>query len=719
MSSMSTAHQRSAVVAAIFVALALSLLPSLAAFASDERAMAVGPVVTLDPVTQPKFTNPLPIPARIDATSGGYFDVAMRQTTQHLGLFDPITGLPLMTTVWGYQTGTLPTLYPGPTFVARTNVPVDIQWKNELVDQYGNNLPHILPIDQTVHWALHHGYPEAGVPLVTHIHGGHTESASDGIPEAWFTPGFIMTGDAWVKATYHYDNSQEAGTIWYHDHALGITRLNVYAGLAGFYLIRDDNEDALVAVNNLPTGPYEIEIAIQDRMFYPDGELYYPSAPPTPTAPDPSVLPEFFGNVILVNGAAWPVLDVEPRQYRFRFLNGSDSRFYNMWLPTPSGINVPFWQVGTDDGLLNAPVMRNTLLLAPGERADVVIDFSDPAYAGLTLIVKNNAKGPYPKGAAVDPRTTGQIMAFRVVKPLDTSHPMTTLPANLRPVHGAIMPLVQSGPTRSLGLYEMMDQYGRMMPMLGTTAAGAMMWDDPTTEMPVVNDTEVWTIYNTTPDAHPIHLHLVAFQILDRQKFKATMNAMTGALTSIKLIGQPTLPPPEEMGWKDTVIMQPGEVTRIIAKFDRVGEYVWHCHIISHEDNEMMRRYEVVPAAGPLAAGNAQEAGPNDAGQGSQLSLGRPTAGGITVLESAPNPFSGATQITFALPRATELDLKVYNAQGREVKTLAGGSYPAGTHSVQWDGRDGHGDAVAAGLYFYQLKTDDTVIVKKAVVVRR
>ncbi|HXV13407.1 MAG TPA: multicopper oxidase domain-containing protein, partial [Candidatus Krumholzibacteria bacterium] len=211
----------------------------------------------LDPVAHPKFVNSLPIAARIDLTAGGYWETSVTQFQQYLGLVDPMTGTPLATTVWGYHGS-----YPGPTLVARSGVPLDIRWTNDL---WG--LPHLLPVDETLHWAMPEGYPESGVPIVTHVHGGHSESASDGLPDAWFTPGFAQTGSGFVKETLHYDNDQEAGTIWYHDHALGITRLNVYAGLAGFYLIRDANEDALVLANQLPTGPYEIEMAIQDRMF--------------------------------------------------------------------------------------------------------------------------------------------------------------------------------------------------------------------------------------------------------------------------------------------------------------------------------------------------------------------------------------------------------------------------------------------------------------------
>lgn len=534
----------------------------------------------LDPLLQPKFVNPLPIPSVMQpATPGGtHYNVSISQFDQHLGLVNPLTGTPLLTTVWGYN-GT----YPGATFETQSNVPITVNFTNDLLDSNGTPLPHLLPVDTSVHWAHVPNYPDSGVPVVAHLHGGHTESASDGLPEAWFTPNFTYTGPDWVKATYTYDNSQEAATLWYHDHALGITRLNVYAGLAGFYLLRDPWEASL----NLPSGPYEIPIAIQDRMFTSDGQLYFPADPEVPGAPDPSVLPEFFGDTILVNGSAWPVLEVEPRKYRFRLLNGSDSRVYDMHLSSGQ----QFFQIGTDNGLLNAPVALDRLVLAPGERADVVVDFSDPALAGSTIVVRNVAKTPYPKGATVDPRTTGQLMAFKVTKPLADGGDTSSLPGTLRPE--PIAPLVQTGATRQLVLTEMEDHYGRLLPQLGTVADGSLMWDDPITENPQLGDVEVWEIYNTTMDTHPIHLHLVSFQILSRQKFTADQDPVTGALTNIRLLGQPTPPDANEAGWKDTVRMNPGEVTRIIARFDREGLYVWHCHILSHEDHEMMRPFYV------------------------------------------------------------------------------------------------------------------------------
>ncbi|HET6348421.1 MAG TPA: multicopper oxidase domain-containing protein [Candidatus Krumholzibacteria bacterium] len=675
--------------------------------------MLVAPLVVrsqvpLDPSTQPKFVNPLPIAARIDMTAGGYLEIEARQVQQQLGVYDP-WGVPLTSTVWGYD-GT----YPGPTIVARSNVPVDVRWTNGLTGP-GGPLPHILPVDRTLHWANPAGYPECGVPLVTHIHGGHTESASDGLPDAWFTPGFSQTGHGWVKEVLHYDNTQEAGTVWYHDHALGITRLNVYAGLAGFYLIRDANEDALVAANHLPTGPYEIEMAIQDKMFTTDGALYFPALPEKAGDPDPNHLPEFFGNVILVNAKAWPVLDVEPRQYRFRMLNGSDSRFYELWTvdrDTPGADQIELksgkaavptmYQIGTDDGLLNAPVLIKKFLLSPGERKDMVFDFSNPALWGRTFVLRNNARAPYPMGAPVDPNTTGQVMMFRVNRPLDTStYPVTTLPDNLRPLSGAVgMPVPNAG-TRGLILFEGTDEYGRLQSKLGTLQDGALMWDDPITENPMVNDTEVWEVYNTTADAHPIHLHLVAFRVLDRQKFKATVDPTTGQVSNVQKIGQAKLPGPDEAGWKDTVVMYPGEVTRIVATFDREGLYVWHCHILSHEDHEMMRPYYVGPMASmPSAALAVAERKP------------------VHIESVYPNPFNPQVQIRFDVKAAGRVDAAVYDVAGRLVRRLENRAYPAGSHLLSWDGVADSGAQVSTGVYFLRISANGAMETRRLVLVK-
>jgi spore coat protein A len=584
------------------------------------------PGVTLDPMHVPKFEND--VPNALDPSfifqptkpGGNRYEIGIYQTVQDLGLTDK-KGNPLPTTVWGYGTSPQDTTYPGRTIVAQENKSIIVHWTNNLVDAEGNPLPHLLPVDSTLHWAdpfnagEHGPNPYTGpVPVVTHLHGGHTRSDSDGLPDAWFTPGFEYTGRLFNEV-YTYDNDQPATTLWYHDHALGITRLNVYAGLAGFYILRDRFDTGQVDdpstppnenPSNLPAGPYEIPLVIQDRLFTKDGQLYYPSEPESKDQPDPSVLPEFFGDTILVNGKAWPKLDVEPRVYRLRLLNGSDSRFYNLHFEE-SGPTI--YQIGTDGGLLPAPVPLHQLLLAPAERADVLIDFS--GQTGKTLLLHNNAPAPFKgtltEGELVYPKTTSDIMAFNVVKPLNPSIPDQGVPPTLIP---PITPLTQTGSTRGLMLFEGTDSYGRLQPLLGIVDPtspndGTLLWDDPITENPRLNDAEVWEIYNATEDAHPIHLHLVQFQIINRQAFEAEVmdkelpdgggpfTPMGGKLTDIEFIGDPIPPNVNEDGWKDTVIMNPGEVTRIIAKFDRRGEYVWHCHILSHEDHEMMRPFYV------------------------------------------------------------------------------------------------------------------------------
>ncbi len=575
------------------------------------RVLAQAPLL-LDPATQPQFVNPMPViqtaGLRVDATGGGTLSVLMAPTVQSLGLVDPVTGTPLMTPVWGYGVGPNPVSYPGPTLVTKKDVPLNIDWVNQL------GYTHPLPVDQSLHWAFGHmGHTIAanGVPAVPHLHGGHTESDSDGLPEYWWTPDGT-TGPRYVKKLYRYDNDQEAGTLWYHDHGLGITRLNVYMGLAGFYLLRDDWELNLIASNQLPSGEREIEVVIQDRLFAADGTLLYPADPALAGLPPAfnggiSALPEFFGNVILVNGMAWPFLNVEPAKYRFRLLNGSDSRFYKLFMGSSANQTVPFIQIGSDDGFLNAPVTLNQLTIGPGERADLVIDFTP--FAGQQIIVKNNARVPFDKGGTVDPKLDGRIMAFNV-SAAPAVDPVT-LPAVLRQ---SPFPIVVTPPirTRRLLLFEGLDKHGRLQPLLGIVDPnsphdGTLLWDDPITEVPNMDDVEIWEVFNTTMDAHPIHLHLVTFEVLNRQRFTGTIlpkanvdpkmpgdpPTLGGILTGIRLRGQPKAAGPEEAGPKDTAQMYPGEVTRIKVKFDREGRYVWHCHILSHEDHEMMRPYYV------------------------------------------------------------------------------------------------------------------------------
>jgi spore coat protein A len=589
-----------------------------------------------DPAALPQFINPLPViqslGLRKDYTAGGVANITMGAAMQNLlGPAFPDTP------IWGYAIDGGPITYPGGTIVAKRGTAVQVNWTNNLGYDYllkQGVAANGDVIDRTLHWAFSHHLTPApytigaqGVPGVAHQHGGRSDSEYDGLPEQWFTPSGA-TGNFYSSDSYVYDLDQEAATLWYHDHALGITRLNVYAGLAGFWFLRDDNEDYLISNNLIPSGEFETEIVIQDRMFYPDGRLAYPDVPWVNVpgfdawGGGPSHQPEFFGQVILVNGKVWPFTNVEPRQYRFRFLNGSDSRFYVLDIKTASDINGPnFWVIGNDTGLLNAPVPVNKLTIGPGERYDVVVDFSGTldgmpgAFEGQTLLVRNSARSPFPKGATVDPNLDGKIMVFRVglTDSGGTLAPLTAA-TNLRPLSGAITPLTASAPNRRLMLFEATDHFGRLQPLLGTVtgannpdgtpADGTFLWDDAITETPGLGETEIWEVHNATVDAHPIHLHLVKFQILNRQKYSATVTpkinldadsnqTQGGALRAVSYKGQPKGPDAYEAGWKDTAIMYPGEVTRIIARFDKPGRYVWHCHILSHEDHEMMRPFNV------------------------------------------------------------------------------------------------------------------------------
>jgi len=678
----------------------------------------------LDPVSHPKFITQLPNPLTpsfiFSESAPNEYKIGMYQTEWNiLG-----EGFPL-TKVYGYGNSADPAqgpTFPGRTFVIESGVETKVLWSN--------NLPysptgHLLPVDVTLHWAepvpgmTAQQLSVTGVPVVPHLHGGNTESESDGLPEKWFTPGYTYRGPEFNEGRrldlgepYHYANTQPAGTMWYHDHGLGITRLNVYAGLAGFYIIRD-NMDTGEEDNplGLPSYPYEVPIVIQDRMFTEDGQLFYPTTPMEltltnpltgeqyPAPPDPSALPEFFGDFIIVNGVSWPVLNVEPRLYRLRFLNGSDSRFYNMWIAGGPKIYV----IGTDNALLNSPVPVDKLTFGPGERYDVLIDFR--GFEGQKLILRNNARSPFLKGGTVDPRCTGSIMAFHVGTNV-SNNTNNILPANLTEV----VPLDNAVRTRKLALFEGIDQFGRLQPMLGVaepttdvegnSVNGSLLWDEmhfPITENPMLNDTEIWEVYNGTADAHPIHLHLVSFQILNRQKFRADMSykfpmtAHDGSQSlgfefipgSIKLMGKPKPPADYEAGWKDTYIVFPGEVARLIANFNRPGRYVWHCHILSHEDHEMMRAYYVgsYPDSKSVTALQTSSVG--------EFRLG----------QNYPNPFNPVTRIDFSIPEEnTIVSMKIYNLLGQEIGTLINEVLPKGNHSIDFDG-----SSLANGIYFYKI----------------
>jgi FtsP/CotA-like multicopper oxidase with cupredoxin domain len=653
---------------------------------------------TLDPAAVPKFVTPLLIPpvmpkaGTIKDKMGeniDYYEISVKQFDQQI----LPAGFPA-TTVWGYgavasksKGGLLLHNAPSLTIEADWKKPVRVKWINDLKDASGNYLPHLFPVDPTLHWANPPGgtadrdtrpiftdTPGAytgPVPMVVHVHGAvGVGDESDGYAEAWYLPaannipaGYATEG-TWYEffknkaagafgvtwgpgfATFQYPNMNRASTIWYHDHTLGMTRLNVYAGPAGFYIIRGgpDGDDAVLDTRTaLPgrkpavmPGPapkasdkfppnktyYEIPIAIQDRSFNADGSLFYPDSRElfdglvspyigSPTGEfSPIWNPEFFGNMIMVNGNTWPFQIVEQRRYRFRFLNGCNSRFLILDFSNIPGVKV--WQIGNEGGFLAAPVNLtatngNRLLMGLAERADVIVDFTNVPVGNHVL---GNVGPDEPFGGGVpdedfdvaDPTTTGQIMQFRVVPAV--AHDPTTPPQFLR--LPAIVPLPPETITRQLGLFEKagsgVDAGGNVVEgpieaQLGNIVDGfAMprMWMDAVTENPAVGATEVWEYYNTTADAHPMHIHEITFEVVNRQGL--VLDHDTGeVIQPVQLVGSPTPPEPWENGLKDTVIAYPGQVTRVKAQFKTPGQYVWHCHIVEHEDNEMMRPFRIGP----------------------------------------------------------------------------------------------------------------------------
>jgi len=530
---------------------------------SHDQAQTQAQRTYLTPDLLERFIDPLPIPKRLmpseTGKNGDVYHVRMMEFKQQLhSQLAP-------SRLWGYEGQ-----YPGPTIEAFRGKPVEVHWENHLPAQ------HIFPIDPHIHGAMP---PTPAVRVVPHLHGSRTRPESDGLPEKWFAPGAV--------GHYNYPNDQPAAGLWYHDHAVGITRLNVYAGLSGFYLLRDEEERSM----GLPSGPYEVPLILQDRSFDDNGQLAY-----TPTMDDGVKLPpgvwgpEFFGDLPLVNGAVLPYLNVEPRPYRFRLLNGCNSRFLYLYLnlakhPTDIPNLVKFHQIGTDGGFLPKPVALQKLLVAPAERADLIVDFS--GLEGQTVTLSNSGSAPYP-GWGMLTMTHTQIyewMQFRVTLPLAKDAKTFTMPASasfskLDPASSVV--------TRDFILAEKIDDKGRSLGVRINDKG----YDEPVTEIVKLNTTEKWRFINTTEDAHPMHLHLVQFQILQRQGYDPV--AMMKGI--VQPVGKPRLPDANEAGWKDTAVVTPSEVLTILVRFEGyTGRYVYHCHMLEHEDNDMMRPYDVVP----------------------------------------------------------------------------------------------------------------------------
>jgi spore coat protein A len=658
---------------------------------------------TLQPGAIPKYQTPLLIPPVMPRAgtkkmkggkNGDYYEISMKQLEQQIL---PV-GLPA-TTVWGYGavagSGKDPLLLhnaPSLTIEAKWDRPVLVKWINELKDSNGHYLPHLLPVDPTLHWAnppggtagrdTRPGFTETPdaytgpVPMVTHVHGAvGVGDESDGYAEAWYLPnasnipaGYATEG-TWYDffsgkangafgvewgpgyAIFQYPNANRASTIWYHDHTLGMTRLNVYAGPAGFWLIRggpggekevlDTRTGRTAALPGPapregdkfpPNKPYrEIAIAVQDRSFNADGSLFYPDTreyfdgivePYIGGGEEPAFSPiwnpEFFGNTMMVNGNTWPFQVVEQCRYRLRFLNGCDSRFLILDFSNIPGVEV--WAIGNEGGFLAAPVNlsatnSNQLLLGLAERADLIVDFTnvppgnyvlgnvgpDEPFGGGTVVLPPDEPGDGEFQAA-DPATTGQIMQFRVVPA--TGPDPSTPPAFIQ--LPALVPLPPATVTRKLALLEEAgfgvdandeEVEGPLAAVLGIVDANGSpvmrAWMDPVTENPEVGATEIWEFYNTTADAHPMHIHEIVFEVVDREGL--VLDEDGEVAEPLTPDGSVTLAEPWERGYKDTVTAYPGQVTRVRATFATPGQYVWHCHIVSHEDNEMMRPFRIGP----------------------------------------------------------------------------------------------------------------------------
>jgi FtsP/CotA-like multicopper oxidase with cupredoxin domain len=465
------------------------------------------------------------------------------------------------TPLWTYEG-----VYPGPTIEAHRGRPVEIEWVNALgagphpirtfIGYPGaNETTQSHPgWDATGRWSERGPLPQW---VVAHLHGAVVPAQSDGWPDNAMFPGMSVMG--------RYPNPQRAALLWYHDHAMSQTAQNVYAGLAGLYIVRDDEEAGLA----LPAGEHELPLLLQDRNLeldpegMPTGALLYKLDQP---------YGEFYGPYTLVNGTIWPFAEVSPVPYRLRIINGSNARFYRLTLAQEDDRIVPpgvLTLIGNDGGLLPAPVLLgDAMLLGPGERVDVIADFGK--CAKRRLVLRNDAPAPYPSG--IGP-THQMVMEFRVVEGETGESALPAMLSKIEPI--AIEP---SAVTRVITLEEDPSVPG----MMRLNGKG---FHDGVDEMPRLGDTEIWEFRNPTDDSHPMHLHLVSFQLLSRAHLDPAQPST-----------QPLAILDTERGRKDVVCCHPGQATRIAMRFGPfTGQYMYHCHILEHEDHDMMRPYVVVP----------------------------------------------------------------------------------------------------------------------------
>jgi spore coat protein A, manganese oxidase len=523
-----------------------------------------------------KYVEPVPLPGAgiVVATPSGSNEYSFVQREIARRLHPSLPPTPL----WAYddgsglhgQSGSF-----GMAMLAQSGVPLRVNYTHELPETY----PAWIPVDTRL-------TPLGDeVRLMTHLHGAFVAGDSDGNPAV--TPNGFGRGDTQTVSYTNQQPQMPASLLWFHDHGLGATRLNVFAGLAGAYVLRDEFDTGTEPnPAGIPGGAYEIPLVIQDRQFNPDGSLLYP----TSDIPGAKWIGEYFGDVMLVNGKVWPFLEVEPRMYRLRILNGCNARILSLDLGGPS-----MWQIGAEGGMWDVPVPVAELVLAPAERADVLIDFRK--FSGARLVMKNhNPRKPVTTPAP----SLEQVMQIRVGNSVTHRGPRS-IPASL-PGRKAQLP----DPVRNR--YITLNEIDVDEPTWFLNLNGHHFGGSRATEAPRVGEVEDWVYVNLTADTHPMHTHLVTSQVIGRTPFDVQayeeanegLNGVPGGIDPTPFATGPMLrPDPSERGFKDTVKANPGYFTTIRSKFDLPAEvsapqkYVYHCHIVEHEDNDMMLPFTV------------------------------------------------------------------------------------------------------------------------------
>ena len=469
-----------------------------------------------------------------DGKPSGVVQMGIYPIVSQTGIIDPATGAKLPTPGFGYGTSAATASWPGPTFEVNSFEPVTIRWNNELFGVKDFPFTSLngskTVLDETVHWAYSiKGYKDFtmandGIPLVTHLHGIAAEQFVDGFPEHFYSPGFVIKGPDFGSQDYEYPNDQQAGNLWYHDHTLGITRLTVYAGLAGFYFIRDDRDTGnQFNTLGLPYGDFEKAYAIQDRMFKNNGELFFPAYPGEPfydsffpsletpfDTTKAAALTEYFGDFMLVNGKIWPKQLVRPVTYRMHLLNGCDTRYLTIqfFAVEPGatsfspGTAVPYTIVGSDQGLLNEPVGGvQKHVLPTGSRTDIVINFQK--FPGKRIIMVNQGGDIAFRATDDQPAWlfdhTDIIMAFDVDNTNITNSPITPDWSFTKFVYPP------TNRVRRVGIFEARDNFNRLQPLQGgeltPNIVESFTWDDPITELIPVDTVEEWDILNFSTGA--------------------------------------------------------------------------------------------------------------------------------------------------------------------------------------------------------------------------